>query len=549
MISRLFAKEGSSPARPLWAGRIINSALALLALFWLSSVQAMPVDTRLELASQEVWTLDLPLQAGDYLRGYLSSNSGIQAVIRGAGGRPVKYLAQPGAREAFIYFSPESAGPFRLEVQAEEAAARVQLQLEKVPLSVDEPVAASHPLSTRVGEARQALDAGEDPDAVWSQLVAAGTPLIETSDEVPHAQLQTDERLVTFLWRGAQQQVLLFGGPSYEHAALKRLGATDIWYLSYSLPVGTRMSYQLAADVPQIQGSAREQRVAILSRARQDPHNPHSWQPYLLADAYNTRSFLELEVEPPAVLQQADQSLPEVQSYQLASELLGNQRSVQIFMPQALQAEPGSVVPLAIFFDGDDYLSQVPTPRILNNLISAGRIPPLVAVFVSNPNRAARTSELPCNPVFADFMAKELLPWIGQTTGFHFQPEKTLLAGASFGGLAAACTAFHHPENFGLVLSQSGSFWWSPEAADRPEWFNAQVAETERKPLRFYLSAGLFETDFGESGILNANRQLAQLLEVKGYPVILEEFSAGHDYFHWRATLHRGLLHLLGSLQ
>ena len=40
--------------------------------------------------------------------------------------------------------------------------------------------------------------------------------------------------------------------------------------------------------------------------------------------------------------------------------------------------------------------------------------------------------------------------------------DRTVLAGSSYGGLAATTVAMRHPEVFGNVLSMSGSFWWSP---------------------------------------------------------------------------------------
>ncbi|PCM43123.1 hypothetical protein CPA50_16340 [Marinobacter sp. ANT_B65] len=520
--------------------------ISLAALAANGATLELPVNIRFTIDAGEHYSLPVALKKGEYIRGHLSGQSALEAMIHDDSG-PVRYLAGHGDSEAWIYFAAPEAGNYRLVIQTLRPEAEVHLKLEKVPLLAPGENIRSDIQSRRVLSARQALQNGQTPDSVWSSLVADGTPLVELPDDVPDSGLKADERLVTFLWYGANDRVLLFGGPGYEHDPLFRLAGTDIWYRSYAMPADTRMSYMLAPDVPRVNGSPRDQRVAILATAQRDPANPHVWYPGGASDVYNSRSVLELDKAPSDNLLDGDRPLPEPSRYPLTSDRLGNTRDIAIMVPEDLNASGDDAVPLVIFFDGDDYLSKVPAPRILDNLSRSGEIPPVVAVFVSNPNRSARNSELPCNETFADFMALELLPFVAGKTGLVFSGEQTLLAGASFGGLASACTAYRYPELFGLVLSQSGSFWWSPEEDVRPEWLNARLAEAPLLPVRFYLSAGVFETDFGESGILNANRQLEQILSVKGYDVMLEEFGAGHDYYHWRATLGRGLVHLLGE--
>ncbi len=73
---------------------------------------------------------------------------------------------------------------------------------------------------------------------------------------------------VTFLWRGASRNVFILGSPAGDHDPLFRLGDSDVWFRSYVVPADTLMQYKLAPDVPQVTGSAREQRRAILVSAR-----------------------------------------------------------------------------------------------------------------------------------------------------------------------------------------------------------------------------------------------------------------------------------------
>lgn len=58
------------------------------------------------------------------------------------------------------------------------------------------------------------------------------------------------------------------------------------------VPADTLMQYKLAPDVPQVTGSAREQRRAILVSAQADPLNPNSVN--AAHDRWNRYSLLAL---------------------------------------------------------------------------------------------------------------------------------------------------------------------------------------------------------------------------------------------------------------
>ena len=151
------------------------------------------------------------------------------------------------------------------------------------------------------------------------------------------------------------------------------------------------------------------------------------------------------------------------------------------------------------------------------------------------------------------FLTEELLPWVRGRYRVTDDPARTVVGGASFGGLAAAYAALERPDVFGNVLSQSGSYWWSPPGDAGCEWLTRRYAERPRAPLRFSLEVGLLEDRFarpagclGDPGQLRANRRLRAVLRAKGYPVRYAEFCGGHHFLCWRGTLADGLLALLG---
>jgi enterochelin esterase family protein len=194
----------------------------------------------------------------------------------------------------------------------------------------------------------------------------------------------------------------------------------------------------------------------------------------------------------------------------------------------------------------------MPIPTILDNLVAAKKIRPLVAILVDNQSEESRDRDLECYPPFADFLAKELVPWAHQRYRFSAEPERTIVGGVSLGGLTAAYCALRYPEVFGNVLSQSGAFWYFPGWEDQEVndtspfgWLIRQFVTARKLPIRFYLEAGLFEIDCPDT-LLAQNRRMRDVLEAKGYSVVYSEFAGGHEFLSWRGSVADGLIALAG---
>ena len=84
-------------------------------------------------------------------------------------------------------------------------------------------------------------------------------------------------------------------------------------------------------------------------------------------------------------------------------------------------------------------------------------------------------------------------------------------------GLSAACLALQHPDVFGNVIAQSGSFWWSPANESEDEWLTRQYAKNAKLPVRFFISIGLMESEHAFRGalpsMLQANRHFRDVLQ------------------------------------
>nr|WP_253944264.1 alpha/beta hydrolase-fold protein [Pseudogemmobacter hezensis] len=354
---------------------------------------------------------------------------------------------------------------------------------------------------------------------------------------------------MTFLWRGATRNVRLIGGPSNDHEWLARLGESDIWFKSFEVPPGTRLSYQLAPDVPDIPGTARARRGALSATAQVDPLNKAPW-PADAPDRFSQEASVAL---PDAPLQPgwppAPDASPQISRFAFDSPALGNSREITISQPQDLDPTDPDLV-LLFLFDGERAQSDVQAPALLDGLTRAGRLPPVVAVMIPSIDSATRARELPGDRVFADVLADDLLPEVLARAGIRANPARTVLAGASYGGLGAARIAIQRPDAFGNALSMSGSFWWAPEGVDTDgtPWVASLIAGGEKLPLRVFLSGGLFETGRdGTAGILETSRILRDTLRLKGYETHWREYAGGHDYVIWRGALADGLIALFGK--
>jgi enterochelin esterase family protein len=412
------------------------------------------------------------------------------------------------------------------------------------------------PQSPRVAALQQAIEAGDQGalDAFWQKIAAEEAPLVEP--------IADDDRqvLLTFLWRAVEpvDHVLLFGGPAHWDMVSNRmlhLPDTDLWYLTYRVRNDLRTTYRFSPNdslVPFVEVKDWKDWAARLATWRPDPLNPRIF--VFPKDEEDPNGFeqvtsaIELPDAPPQPWSDSRPGVPagRVELHRMRSDILSNERRVWVYTPPGYRAD-GEPYGLLVLFDGWACIHLLPVAKVLDNLLAESRIPPLVAVMPDNPDREARNRELPCHPPFADFLVRELLPWARARYHIADDPSRTIVGGASYGGLAAAFAGLRHPEVFGNILSQSGSFWWKPDGDEEHEWLTRQFVVSPALPLRFYLDVGLLENTYDDGPSQRcANRHMRDVLRAKGYPVHYVEYNGGHEYIWWRGTLADGLLALVG---
>jgi enterochelin esterase-like enzyme len=515
-----------------------------------------------QLAANASQSYSIALNAGDYVASLIDQHGQADLTIFAPDGSQLRrYPGPAGDGKRLCVFIADVSGTYRIEVTAPTSQpTSFKLTLNQI-LSLDErlkpkPWQDPNPSPRMEALRKQAASGSTDIEAFWKQVAVEGTPLVEPIEKDPQHQL------VTFLWRATPEtrNVLLnsslqVGGRHPLDFVMHQIPRTDVWYLTVRLPTGARFTYGLSVNDPLVFNGPQVERFAT---TQADPLNPHRWGCAENASRYDCQSIGEITgaVPQPWIVKNRSIAAGTIENKKIQSEILKNEHDLAIYLP-AGYSPTAAPYDLAVIFDGNAYLTKVPAPVILDNLIAASKIPPTIAVVIANPSQDTRNSELPPNPKFADFLAKELIPWMRAHYNVTNNPAKTVIAGSSLGGLAATYAGYRHSEVFGNVLCQSGSFWWAPDhsaaVADgvitETGWMAKQFIASPTLPLRFYMDAGSFEFDSNGTGgsILETSRHMRDVLLAKGYEVHYQQFVGGHDYLSWRGTFADGLMDLIGT--
>ncbi|AKD58580.1 alpha/beta hydrolase [Spirosoma radiotolerans] len=218
--------------------------------------------------------------------------------------------------------------------------------------------------------------------------------------------------------------------------------------------------------------------------------------------------------------------------------------------------------PVLYLNDGQD-LSRLHMTSVLDSLYQKMAIRPFVLVGIHAGDRiqeygtAARADYMNRGSkaaLYTDFVLTELLPYIKKQYRVRTEPDQSVFAGFSLGGLSAFDIVFHHPERFSRAGVFSGSFWWrSKSTAD------GYRDETDRimhdlvrkgayhRNLKFWFETGTEDetSDRNNNGIIDAIDDTTDLMDElvkKGYhreqAIRYVEIKGGkHNQETWSAIM------------
>ncbi len=213
-------------------------------------------------------------------------------------------------------------------------------------------------------------------------------------------------------------------------------------------------------------------------------------------------------------------------------------------------------LPYIIFLDGNSYLGGIRAPIVLDNLIAAKAIPPMIGIFVDPgvlpairpdaQNRYERVFEYDSlSNRYSQFLLTELLPEVSKKHALSTDPNEHAIAGTSTGAVGAFVAAWHRPDQFRRVLSLIGTYVAMKGADTLPE----TVRKTEAKPIRIWMQDGandhITQTEpygtFFAGTWPRANQMLYDALQFEGYDAKLIIGTGGHDTKQGSAELPEAL--------
>lgn len=347
------------------------------------------------------------------------------------------------------------------------------------------------------------------------------------------ARAQNDEISLTF--RGAGLRAVRFRSDLTKRGRppeFRRRGRSLTWELTLPRPYGVdRVEYLL--ELLHADGD-----IELLP----DPANP-----LVAPGPFGNKSVLELPGYAPPVWLEEEAEAGAVEPLAIPSRLL--RAKVEGLLWSSANSEPGEPLPLLVVHDGPEYAEFSGLTRMLDSAVAQLELPPMRAALL----RPVRRDEMySAAKRYADALALELVPELSRLAPAPDETGMRAGMGASLGALAMLHAHRVHPELFGGLFLQSGSFFRRRTDGQESDFarfgritrFVGSVHRTAAwpQPVPVVMTCGT-----GEENLAN-NRSLREALAAQGYPVRLHEHPDAHNWVSWRDVLHPHLVALLVRL-
>ena len=281
----------------------------------------------------------------------------------------------------------------------------------------------------RLEEAEKNGQRGEEVERFLQVLKAVGSPMID-EDAVHFVYYDPDARRVALT--GELTQWGQTGMP------LSPLGKTGFFYLTVDVQGPARVEYKFIVDGEWVS----------------DPFCPNAVDNGV--GEQNSYFIIGDLRDPPELEQVPDIPHGEVEEFDFQSAVMRNTRRVYVYMPPNYEQAETTRYPTMYVHDGGEYLTRARLATVLDNLIQAGEVPPLMAVMM---NPGERIREYWANDDYARFLEQEMIPHIDShyRTLDHREARGTM--GASMGGLMSTYLGLAYPHLFSKVGGQSSALF------------------------------------------------------------------------------------------
>lgn len=306
--------------------------------------------------------------------------------------------------------------------------------------------------------------------------------------------------------------------------AMRRIENTDIWYAVVEMPADSRVEYQF------------ELRRGEQWERFNDPHNPRvARSPVGDSSVCYGRGYRV----PDWAVVDPDARPGELLELMVRSQAQRRDNRVTLYLPARFRS--AGQYPLLVVHDGGDFLEYASMKVVLDNLIHRMDMAEAVVAF-TYPGE--RLTEYPNTSAHARWITRELVPQLEEQFPLVAHASGRALMGSSFGAIAALSTAVRHPDTYGSLLLQSGSFVFTDIGESHPEapsfdpvvkFMNRYRRRPTRVADRMFLSCGVYEP------LIVYNRAMVPVFGDTGMSVNYVESRDGHNWESWRDRLRDGL--------
>lgn len=335
--------------------------------------------------------------------------------------------------------------------------------------------------------------------------------------------------LACFYYYGAASSVLINGDLHTGWTQPDKMnfidcGNDNFFYKIYSLPMDSRIDYQLIVDDSVI----TDPRNPIVTPSGFGAHSQCSMPLFKIKSIRNYR---------------ADIQHGSIDSLLFESKLTNMpRRLLKIYKPTVY--EKLSDLPVLYVNDGFKAIKYCNYINVLDNLIADKKIMPILVVFVDFIEGDQDYFLNKTNEYFTAF-CKELVPLIDSRYKTSRTPKDRVLSGISAGGHISLLTSLKNPDVFLNAAGQSSS--------TTDELFEAVTSSSLNKPVqkefKLYFDVGRF--DLAQGGINNysflyANQILNEEMIKAGINHAFKVLNDGHQWANWRERIDEILVCFFG---
>ena len=223
--------------------------------------------------------------------------------------------------------------------------------------------------------------------------------------------------------------------------------------------------------------------------------------------------------------------------------LPANQSRYLVYTPPGYDPRAETVYPVLYLLHGwsntvDTWTTTLQADLILDNLLAAGKIKPMVVViplaygdmrFINGPiGEMWKHKDIVDHntSLFSQALLTEVIPQVEKTYAIRHDRDGRAIAGLSMGGLESLTVGLAHTDKFAYI----GGFSAAVHLIDLPTQFGALTPKSTDLHL-LWIACGV------DDGLLKANQTLAAYLKSKDLPVTEVETPGAHVSFVWRDNL------------